>query len=515
MIKGFTYDFLSPPFVTHHLTLPPLHTIIMSSTLFADNIIASGDITVGDSGNNNLILNQASGNVTIGVTDQVDVTANLPDLGGSDDDFVLRTLAQTLTNKTIGDSADDTKQVAFDVSMATAATSTSLDFCQTANRNIKFPDASGTIALNPIGGTPNALVKINATGDGFDETMMISAAGTDIVGVTAISNGAAADISIGDAGQSLNILGSASVAEDLSVTGNAVINGDLTVNGTTTSLNTQNVTVEDNNLLLSSNYTTTSGRDGGLAVNYLPISTTTVAGAGFTATTVEVTSAASFLIGDFIIVSGAADASNNGLFEIGAIAGNVLTINAASTFMTLVNSSFVADATVAGDVTHVNISVIQSSTAGDWQVGKGNSGASPAPVGRTLLSFTDLSTAGTTDWIEIDLANVTGMQSETLSAYIAGSTTTVEVVLSGRDDAGEYYGGKLIRVFGDDGATNPSALGAGTKDVSASSALSWASGNLANVSNINASGANIVLDLESDVSDTDWKIIYRLTIAQA
>lgn len=52
----------------------------------------------------------------------------------------------------IVDSADTTKQVTWDVSPATTATHTELQFAQTANRIITFPDASGFLVLSGSSG---------------------------------------------------------------------------------------------------------------------------------------------------------------------------------------------------------------------------------------------------------------------------------------------------------------------------------------------------------------------------
>jgi hypothetical protein len=88
-----------------------------------------------------------------------DRTVTLPLLIGNDE-FTFNAHAQTLTNKIIGDtntinaqtdafdiqdSATPTKTVDFDVSGATASTTTTFDLNQTANRTLTFPDATDTI----------------------------------------------------------------------------------------------------------------------------------------------------------------------------------------------------------------------------------------------------------------------------------------------------------------------------------------------------------------------------------
>jgi hypothetical protein len=88
-----------------------------------------------------------------------DRTITLPLLTGNDE-ITFNDHAQTLTNKTIGDTStinaqsdaftiDDattaTKQIDFDLAGATASTKTTLDFNQTANRTITLPDATDTL----------------------------------------------------------------------------------------------------------------------------------------------------------------------------------------------------------------------------------------------------------------------------------------------------------------------------------------------------------------------------------
>jgi len=191
-------------------------------------------------------------------------------------------------------------------------------------------------------------------------------------------------IVVRDAGVIRNFISTDSVVTNADWTfgDNVIISGDLTVNGTTTTINSQQLNVEDNNILLNSTYTTVAGRTGGLTVNYLPIATTdTVATGGFVAgiaatsnPNVKTVGSATFAVGQFILITGATDQGNNGLFEVLSHVGTTLTIRGVGTTDVVEDFSqnqFVADTTVAGAITRLNVSVLRSGTDGAWEQGSG------------------------------------------------------------------------------------------------------------------------------------------------
>lgn len=197
---------------------------------------------------------------------------------------------------------------------------------------------------------------------------------------------------------------------------NMVIDGDLTVNGTTTTIHTEQMNVEDNNVLLNANYTTVTTLPGGLTVNYLPTSTNdTVAGAGFTAgvpatsnPTVGTTGASTFSAGDLVLITDANDPDNMGLFEVDSHAANVLTVRGVGTVgatVKFVTNQFTTDSTTSGTITRVNVGTLQAGTDGAFEVATGSS--------TTGLTFYDLITTNT--------LSVTLQQ-----AYVAGNTITTD-----------------------------------------------------------------------------------------
>jgi len=168
-----------------------------------------------------------------------------------------------------------------------------------------------------------------------------------------------------------------------------VVEGDLVVNGTTTSIDSETVNIQDNHLYLNNCYETTVPQTGGLVVNYLPTAnTTTVAGAAFAApATINVTSSASFTIGDIIQVCNPANPDNEGIFEVLTIpTGTSLTIDTTPEY-DFVQNAIVTDATVQGSVTQVNVSVLRSKSDGStWELGSGRTNSS----GATPVTFTDI-----------------------------------------------------------------------------------------------------------------------------
>jgi len=214
---------------------------------------------------------------------------------------------------------------------------------------------------------------------------------------------------------------------DLSLTGGAdmSIDGNLTVNGTISSIDSETINVADGHIYMNNGLTPVVARTGGLAVNYLPTATNDTVNGSFVAgvpavsnPTVVTTGAATFAAGDCIQISTANEPGNNGLFEVLSHAANLLTIRgigtSAATFSFFQNQ-FVADTTVAGTITQVNVSILQSGTDGLWEVGEGDNSGS--------ITFVDLTTAaGST----LD------------AAYQAGNTITTsaadgDVVIAGTE----------------------------------------------------------------------------------
>ena len=181
--------------------------------------------------------------------------------------------------------------------------------------------------------------------------------------------------------------------------GSVIVSENLTVQGTTITNETETVLIEDNYLDLNFGYTTASAKQGGFTINYLPTSTTSnVAGAAFSSTSVvNVASGTGFATGNIIQIKSSSNTANNGLYEIQSVATNAITIDTTPTEK-FSKSAFVADATVAGNVTKVTVSVLQVDTSGDWQIGKGSaagitySAISTAASG--TVSLNNISTGG-------------------------------------------------------------------------------------------------------------------------
>ncbi len=178
-------------------------------------------------------------------------------------------------------------------------------------------------------------------------------------------------------------LGGASFAKNVNIGGDTVISGNLTVTGNTFATEVETVLVNDNNLYLNNGYTTVSAQAGGLTVNFLPtVTADTVAIGGFTAGIVSTsnpnvitTGSATFAVGDIIQIDSANTQSNNGLFEVLLHTGTTLEIRGigiTGTSENFTQNQFVTDTTVAGGITKVNVSVMESGTDGYWQLGFGS-----------------------------------------------------------------------------------------------------------------------------------------------
>jgi hypothetical protein len=242
----------------------------------------------------------------------------------------------------------------------------------------------------------------------------------------------------------LNIGGTNATGVNLGTASTLVhVLGDLLVSGTTTTVDSEVVSIKDNYINLSSGYTTVSARAGGTTVNYLPTATTTtVAAGGFDSTTTVFSTANVFVNNDIIEISGANDTDNNGMFIVQSNAGGVLTIKSVvDASVGFARTAFAVDATVAGTITKINVSVMRAGTSGDWEVGKG--AVSPlvySSLATTSSRFsftlvtnqvnvngTSYSSVGFLPWNATTLAGIT---TGTFSAFvITGASRTADIQL--------------------------------------------------------------------------------------
>lgn len=184
------------------------------------------------------------------------------------------------------------------------------------------------------------------------------------------------------------------------------VTGNLIIDGYSTSIYTEQVNVEDNNLFLNQNYTATTPTTGGLTVNYLPTSTSasiTAFTAGVNTVSQPTLTAGSFngtfAVGDFVMISSATDAQNDGLYEVlSSDNSSEIQLRGVGTVGTeedFTQNQLVTDASGTGTVTKINISVLRSGTDGYWEIGISDNTSS--------LSFNDVVTGslGSLDWATV------------------------------------------------------------------------------------------------------------------
>ncbi len=162
-----------------------------------------------------------------------------------------------------------------------------------------------------------------------------------------------------------------------------LVTGNLTVEGTTTTINSEQVNVADNHFYMNDGYTGTVAQTGGMIVNNkatgLP---DTVASGGFTAgvpsttnPTVATTGAATYTAGDLLQISVASDQTNDGLYEVLTHAANLLTIRGIGVtgrVEDFTENDFTTDATVAGNIEKVSVTVNRGGTDGIWETATGS-----------------------------------------------------------------------------------------------------------------------------------------------
>lgn len=191
-------------------------------------------------------------------------------------------------------------------------------------------------------------------------------------------------------GYDINLTGGSEITSStgiISLNADVNISGNLYVAGTTTTINTTHLSVSDNFLFLSQGYTANTGLSGGLVVNYLPTTTyANVATTGFHAGVAAVSNPYVFITnidgylaaGDIVMISQTGDGyngPNNGIFEVLYNDGGILTIRGVGltgTQLAFTENQFVTDGYVAGRITKINVSVIETSTDGYWQTSQGS-----------------------------------------------------------------------------------------------------------------------------------------------
>jgi len=181
-------------------------------------------------------------------------------------------------------------------------------------------------------------------------------------------------------------------SSDILLGRNTTIDGDLSVTGTTTTINSRRLAdVEDNFICLNKNYDNDTPLRCGQVYNIDPepgSGQTTVAATGFTAgvaavsnpTVSTVAAGPTFSDGDFIIITGANDNTNNGIFEVFSHAANLLTIRGVGTTgnttgIDFLQDQFATDTTVAGTITRTTVSVLRARTDGAFECGSGSDAA--------------------------------------------------------------------------------------------------------------------------------------------
>ena len=179
-------------------------------------------------------------------------------------------------------------------------------------------------------------------------------------------------------------------ATDILLGRNTTIDGDLSVTGTTTTINSQTLNVEDNFICLNKNYDNDTPLRCGQVYNIDPepgSGQTTVAAGGFTAGVAAVSNptvitAAGGVFADtqFIIITGATEDANNGIFEVLSHVGTTLTIRGVGTTgntagIDFMQDQFTTDASTGATITRTTVSVLRARIDGAFECGSGSDAA--------------------------------------------------------------------------------------------------------------------------------------------
>ncbi|MFA5895903.1 MAG: hypothetical protein WC985_03250 [Thermoplasmata archaeon] len=292
----------------------------------------------------------------------------------------------------------------------------------TATGDVVLAFLSGTVVrvipLVMAAGLPaglNALARgriIRGSAAGLMEALDLSVAdtipvgnGTDVVGMVLPTTGILAKTAAGaTSGRTISVgaLASLSVLFGNGVGGNPTIdaiqdirttasptfaslhlNGDLLVEGNSFLGELERVQLEANYICQNLGYSANVAVTGGLAINYFPTATqTTTVGTGVIVAgvpavsnpTITTAGAATFGASDIILISGAFNDENNGLYEVVSHAANLLTLRSTANGVTPRVEAFTDDQLTAnaGDVgitlTKINVAVLRVGVNGLFEV---------------------------------------------------------------------------------------------------------------------------------------------------
>lgn len=161
-----------------------------------------------------------------------------------------------------------------------------------------------------------------------------------------------------------------------------IFQGNVTIQGDTITATAETL-LADNHILLNAGYTSDPAQTCGLIANFDPtVTTDTVAAGGFTAGVpstsnpiVITAGSATFAAGDIVQFDTTNDPANNGIREVLSHVGTTLTIRGIGVTARVedfTQNQFVTDATVAGGITKVNVSVLRAGLDGKWETAKGS-----------------------------------------------------------------------------------------------------------------------------------------------
>jgi hypothetical protein len=198
------------------------------------------------------------------------------------------------------------------------------------------------------------------------------------------------DVSIG-APRSLATGDTVAAPGDWTFSEDSVISGNFFNDTATTEIYTDNVNIADRFTLHNSNYTTDTAVTAGIVFNIDPAATSfsiaTASNAGLAAAgsvtagdsgfTTTADPSATLAAGDIIIVTGANDVANDGIYEVKGVsaAPNQVAIKTApdASVQGIVQTSVVTDATAGGTLVQSSITVIRAdSTGGTMSIGSGD-----------------------------------------------------------------------------------------------------------------------------------------------
>ena len=301
-------------------------------------------------------------------------------------------------------------------------------------------DTTGNYVASVTGS--GAGISVTGTGEGASVTI----SNTGVTNISGTANEVEVSASVGAV--TIGLPNDVIITNDLTVGGNAVVTGDFTVNGTTTTINTQNLNVEDNIITLNSNLSASVAPtlNAGIEVNRGSASAVQLRwneNLDVWQATTDGTTYKKILLSVDVASADISDFNEAAQDAVGGIVGNTTTVNlsyndgtpsiTADVVLKATNSYLSTASGLAVDVSALETKLVTDSFTRKVSANVGNSSGTSFAITHNLATrdvVVNVYDNATYDTVECDVVR-TDTNNVTVSFSVAPGTNAYRVVIIG------------------------------------------------------------------------------------